>query len=134
MPGLIMTGYAGRLTAQPASLGALPAAWQALGIVQWPLPHSLLRLKFDEIVLPGEVQILGNSSLRFTQSLWLFKWFLQAPAAMEQVATKTLQPGDSAELRVMFQATRTQTLTLLAKTPAGWFRADRELKVGRAAK
>ena len=134
LSSLLLSAYAADTPAQATGQGPIPQPWQMLGMVQSPLPHGLLSLGFDEIVLPGDVPVVGRSGLRFTQTLMLFTSARQAPGVFEQIAMKTLGPGDQVELRFMLKATRTLTLTLLAKTPAGWFRTDKELKVGKAGK
>ena len=133
LSSLLLSAYGADTSAQAIGQGPIPQPWQMLGMVQWPQPHALLKLEFDEIALPGSVPVVGRSSLRFTQSLMLFTSTRQAPATFEQVAMKTFGPGDSAKLSFLLPASRTLTLSLLAKTPAGWFRADKELKVGKAA-
>jgi len=109
----------------------LPPAWQPLGITQWPVPSAELQLEFDEIVLPGEVTVRVRSAARFTQTLALFRRMASATDSMEQVALKNLGPKDAPVLQANVPVTETQTLVALAKTPSGWVRQERQIKVGR---
>jgi len=109
-----------------------PPVWQALGIALWPPKNGRLLLLFDQIILPGEINISLRSTVRFTQTLALFRHPPGNAAAMEQLVLNTIAPRQAALITTRMKFTTTQTLIGLAKTPTGWFRIEGEVKVGRA--
>ena len=114
--------------------GPLPPLWQAMGLTQWPQPSPDVTLEFDEIVLPGKVGIRVRSSARFTQTLALFSRAANEQGGLEQLGIASLGPNSAPVLVVNATLVETQTLVALAKTPAGWYRTERQIKVGRPLK
>lgn len=109
----------------------VPAAWQTLGLPNWPTASPQLSLSFDEIMLPGKVAIRLRSNVQFTQKLVLFSYPPSAPDKMAELANLSLSPKTAPELSLSINATTTQNLVLLAQTPAGWLMVERQLKVGK---
>jgi len=105
-----------------------------MGIVQWPQPSPDIKLEFDDIVLPGKVEIRVRSSARFTQTLVLFRRAGTDQGVVEQLAITSLGPQIAPVLTVTAVVAETQTFVALAKTPTGWYRTERQIKVGRLPK
>lgn len=117
---------------QTAEAPPLPAVWQSLGINAWPALSPSLALLFDEIVLPGTVKMRLGSGVQFTQKFVLFAYPPGAPEAMTQLASYPVTAKTPAKISFDYQATKTRNVVLLAQTPGGWLRVERQLKVGRA--
>lgn len=118
---------------QAPPVAPVPASWQALGVTQWPPFSARLDLVCDEIVIKGsEVGVHMRSALRFTQMLALFGR-KQGAAEYQQLAASPATPGTVTRAQATITADADQWLTLLAKTPYGWFRTERHVKVGRPA-
>lgn len=118
--------------AQTVEAPPVPTAWQSLGISSWPVPSPHLALLFDEIVLPGTVKMRLGSEVQFTQKLVLFAYPPGAPEAMTQLASFPVTAKTPAKIDFSYPATKTRNIVLLAQTPSGWLRVERQLKVGRA--
>lgn len=129
---LVGAGLLGHAAAQIAPAPTpVPPLWQSLGVSSWPARSPALGLEFNEIVLPGTVPLRLRSDLQFTQKLVLFAHPPGAPEAMAQLASFSLGPKVAPDVAFALQASASRHLILLAQTPAGWFMAERQLKVGR---
>jgi hypothetical protein len=117
--------------AQTAEAVPVPAPWQSLGISVWPAPSPHLVLWFDEIVLPGLVKMRLGSEVQFTQKLVLFAYPPGAPEAMTELASFPVTAKTPAKLDFNYPAAKTRNIVLLAQTPGGWLRVERQLKIGR---
>jgi hypothetical protein len=88
-------------------------------------------LSFDEIVLPGVVKMRLGSEVQFTQKLVLFAYPPGAPEAMVELASFPVTAKTPAGIAFSYPATKTRNIVLLAQTPGGWLRVERQLKIGR---